>query len=165
MKKILVLAATVVILGAGCAPQTSTTTSGDSGITVQTDSGANITIEAAPARVAPKAPVGKPTSVSVPNLGGISPENSEDRVVVFDGDKFIPQIVAVHVGRKVTWRNTSKQSVWPISSGTYTEFDPKAAIGPGQEWSFTFSKAGSWPYRNKFNTGASGVVDVTPVGK
>lgn len=170
MKKLIALCASVVLLGAGCA---STSHQAATNITVTTDKGAAVEVQIVPSDAPTQPvvkPVGKTTNIAVPNPGGVSPTNSEDRVVVFDGNVFNPQNVAVHVGRKITWKNTSRQDVWPAadpasSPDIKAAFDAKAPIHPGQEWSFTFMKAGNFPYHNYISNGSSGVVSVTPVGK
>ena len=157
MKKFVLAVAAVLLVGAGCANPPA-------------NPQAQLPPQAAPTQVPPTTPVGKPVPIAVPNPGGISPANSEDRIVVFDGNAFIPANVAVHVGHTVTWQNKSTQDVWPQAdsnqTGTSTrEFDPRVAIHPGASWSYTFNRAGNWPYHNNLNTGAGGVVEVTPVGK
>ena len=160
MKKLIALAAAVLLVGAGCANAPGVTPSG--------------TVPAQPVSqtgtpTQPAVP-GKKPPVPVPNPGGISPTNSEDRVVTFDGQNFNPKMVAVHVGHTVTWINQSNQNMWPASDPHpyHTDcpgFDAKQPVGPGQSYSFTFTVAKDCPYHNHLQTGTTGVVTVTPVGK
>ena len=65
-----------------------------------------------------------------------------DAAVVTMGDaSFQPATVTVKAGQSVTWKNGSKLTHTATGSG----FD-SGSIGPGQSWTHTFSKAGTYPY-------------------
>lgn len=161
MKKAIIIASALLLIGAGCPAKPAPSA------------------PAAPPAAGAPAPGTKPATpptptappVSVPNPGGISPENPEDRVVVFTPDaKFDPPSIAVHVGRTVTWINQSRQNAWPASNPhpVHTDcpgFDAKSPIPPGKSWSFTFTEAKVCNYHNHLQTGTTGIVTVTPVGK
>lgn len=166
MKKLLLSASVLLLIGAGCA---SAPPAAAPSATEPAQPTADTGAPTQPAK--PGTPVGKPTNIAVPNPGAISPENSEDRVVVFNTEgKFDPPSIAVHIGRKVTWINQSKQPLWVASNPHpfHTDcpgFDSKAVIPPGDSWSYTFPKAEVCNYHNHLQSIVGGVVTVTPVGK
>jgi plastocyanin len=74
-----------------------------------------------------------------------------------DGNVFEPATITINVGDTVTWRNiddvphtsTSDDGVW--DSG---------ALAAGEEFSFTFEEAGTYPYFCEFHPGMEGTVVV-----
>jgi plastocyanin len=80
-------------------------------------------------------------------------------------NQFTPAAVIVDVGTKVTWRNTDsvahdvKKAADALDFGA--EFGADASVfGPGQTYSFTFAKAGTYPYTCTIHTLMSGTVKV-----
>ncbi len=66
---------------------------------------------------------------------------------------FSPKKIMVEVGTTVTFYNKTANSFWPASNfhpahTLYSDFDPKKPIAPGNSWSFTFEKAGTWEYHD-----------------
>lgn len=64
-------------------------------------------------------------------------------------DGFSPSLLTILQGDTVKFINAGKELHWPASDihpthQIYPEFDPKKGIAPGQSWSFTFSRVGSW---------------------
>jgi plastocyanin len=73
---------------------------------------------------------------------GARAEADPRAAVVTMGDaSFQPATVTVKAGQSVTWKNGSKLTHTATGSG----FD-SGNIGPGQSWTHTFSKAGTYPY-------------------
>lgn len=62
-------------------------------------------------------------------------------VVTMGDASFQPATVTVKAGQSVTWKNGSKLTHTATGSG----FD-SGNIAPGQSWTNTFTKAGTYPY-------------------
>ena len=57
------------------------------------------------------------------------------------------------------------ESFWPASNihpthMIYPEFDAKRPVASGKDWSFTFTKKGTWRYHDHLNPEATGTVVV-----
>ena len=104
--------------------------------------------------------------------------------VTYTKNGFNPSSFSVQVGTTVTWVNNSTQQLEvavdphpthtsydgttraehcvanaPVSSTTFDECVP---INPGESWSFTFTKVGSWGYHNHLLPNDTGTVTVIP---
>lgn len=111
-----------------------------------------------------------------------APENPASASVSYTDQGFSPASVTIANGQTVTWTNNSTGMLWVASDphpehsgydGTTksehcaadysgaTPFDSCTVIQPGQSYSFTFAKAGSWGYHNHMNDDMSGTVVVT----
>ncbi|MEK7090631.1 MAG: hypothetical protein AAB930_03530 [Patescibacteria group bacterium] len=95
-------------------------------------------------------------------------EKKMEAVIITVGTegKFTPDPVKIKVGQTVTWKNTSDKFIWPASAihpthQIYPEFDPKKGVAPGEEWSFVFSKVGTWKYHDHLRTSVFGTINVT----
>ena len=80
--------------------------------------------------------------------------------------KFTPDLVKIKKGEIVTWKNTTDRFIWPASAihpthQIYPEFDAKKGIAPGEEYSFTFDKAGIWKYHDHLRASTFGTIEVT----
>ncbi len=67
--------------------------------------------------------------------------------VVMSNYKFDPQQVTIHVGDTVKWVN--KDGTHTTTSGSSCKADgawDSGNLNPGQSFSFTFTKAGTYPY-------------------
>lgn len=85
--------------------------------------------------------------------------------VVYDGKVFNPSDLNIKTGDVVIFKNEGTASFWPASGPhpthtSYPEFDAKKAVGPGQQWQFKFTKAGSWPFHDHLNSSAIGKITV-----
>ncbi len=70
------------------------------------------------------------------------------------------------MGTTITFVSDAPGAFWPASDlhpihSVYPEFDPKRPLVQGEEWSFTFSKAGSWRFHDHLASEATGIVHVT----
>lgn len=79
--------------------------------------------------------------------------NGKTVTVSMKSSKFDPETITVQKGTKVIFKNEDTQDRWPASNihpthTIYPEFDPKAPITAGQEWSFVFDKVGDWKYHD-----------------
>ena len=88
-------------------------------------------------------------------------------------DGFSPKTVTIKVGQVVTFKNSGTINQWPASAfhpthGVYPEgggcissaFDACKGLKPGESWSFTFTKIGSWNYHDHLNPSLVGTVKV-----
>ena len=83
---------------------------------------------------------------------------------------FVPKIVYITKGTKVTFSTVLDESFWPASNvhpfhTVYPEFDSRTPIPSGSTWSFVFDKDGRWTYHDHITATMSGVVIVVPVGE
>jgi len=120
--------------------------------------------------------------------GGITPQppvaqvparEVREYVVTYTDAGYAPATLKVKRGEAVTFKNQSSQSLWTASgvhpshrvySGTSldehcpdtanTAFDACQGVLPGQSWSFTFNKVGTWGYHNHLSPGDRGVIVV-----
>ncbi len=96
-------------------------------------------------------------------------------VVVYNGDRFIPEEVTVIAGGTVRFVNTSDKEMWVASDNhpTHTRypikdesdcrgssFDQCKAVGGGESWSFAFTRTGTWGYHNHMRAQDGGEVVV-----
>jgi plastocyanin len=86
-------------------------------------------------------------------------------VVMMEADGFSPATLTVESGETVTFENTSDDDRWPASNvhpthELYPEFDAKKAVLPGESYSFTFERVGSWGYHDHLNPGLGGTITV-----
>jgi len=74
---------------------------------------------------------------------------------------FSPSSLTINKGDTVRFVNNDTKDHWPASDvhpvhEIYPEFDPRAVIAPGEEWSFTFERVGEWgvhDHRSPYITG------------
>ena len=94
---------------------------------------------------------------------------SSQVAVTFTTKGFNPISVTVSKGDTVVFNNKSNNSFWPISNDTnqsnlpsllYPGFDARQPILPGQAYSFTFDKVGTWGYHNQLKQTQTGTVIV-----
>ncbi len=100
-------------------------------------------------------------------------------VIVYNEAGYSPASLEVKVGTIVTFKNQSSRSMWPASamhpthrvySGTSrsehcpdtagTAFDACKGFLPGESWSFTFNKVGTWKYHDHLNPRSFGTIVV-----
>lgn len=147
MNKILLIAAGLVVaIGVGIAAATLTNKSSDRGQSS----------DAGPAQTSDE-------TVNVPEKP--SQEAVEGQAVTFDGSGYSPNELTVKTGGAVTFKNESDQPMWPASNvhpthTLYSGFDPQRQINPGEEWSFTFTRAGTWGYHDHLQPNITGTIKV-----
>lgn len=100
-------------------------------------------------------------------------------IVTYTDSGYSPRTLKVKVGETVTFKNQSLQAMWPASdfhpthrvySGTSlqehcpdttgTAFDACTEIQPGDSWSFTFNKQGTWKYHDHLSPSHTGTIIV-----
>lgn len=79
---------------------------------------------------------------------------------------FEPNSVTIKQGTKVSFVNTDSNPHWPASvpHPTHTDypgFDPLQAVSPGENWTFSFDKVGTWGYHDHLNPSTHGTIIVT----
>jgi plastocyanin len=85
--------------------------------------------------------------------------------VVIKKTGYEPKNITIDIGTTVTFVNNDAVALWPASNihpthGIYPEFDPKGEVAPGASWSFTFTKAGLWPYHDHLHPNVTGTISV-----
>lgn len=135
------------------------------------DDGTPAALDAAEDANAQQAPVTADVSATV-NVGGAA----TSATITYNGSTFSPQEVTIKKGGTVTWKNTSGGNMWVASaqhpthtvySGTSrTEHCPDTSgtafdqcVGGG-DYSFTFTKTGTWGYHDHLNASLFGKVNV-----
>ena len=77
-------------------------------------------------------------------------EKPGDRLTILINDGgFNPVELSIKKGETVTFSNVGENEHWPASAihpthQVYPEFDPKKGLEEGEEWTFTFKRAGVW---------------------
>ncbi len=89
-------------------------------------------------------------------------EAVEQTFVTYTDRGFSPESVTVKVGAKVKFVNQSSEGMWVASAihpthQTYPEFDQ---LSTRSEYTFEFTKVGSWKYHNHVNPSKFGTVIV-----
>lgn len=98
-----------------------------------------------------------PSSTNSPAIG--------DHIISMTSEGFSPEEITIKKGQTVTWVNNTSEFLWPASNlhpthGIYPEFDPREPIAPGESWSFTFQKVGTWRYHDHLRPIERGVIEV-----
>jgi len=97
--------------------------------------------------------------------GGSSGGSGGGNVVKIEDDGFNPQSLTVNAGDTVEFENKSSDDSWPASNvhpthQLYPGFDAKKPLLPGDSYSFTFTKTGSWGYHNHLEPDVQGTIVV-----
>jgi plastocyanin len=103
-------------------------------------------------------------SASTSSSATASPETS-NLTVTYDGSSFTPAILTIQKGQTVTFMNSSDESMWVASDPhpthiNYPQFDAKKDYKPGESYTFTFDRVGSWGYHNHEHSGVKGTIIV-----
>lgn len=89
----------------------------------------------------------------------------ESATVVISSTGFLPSVIVVKPGTKVTWFNKDLKPHWPASDPYPSQtdlpgFDAKSGLSQGETYSFVFNKVGRWGYHDHLNPELSAVVEV-----
>lgn len=73
--------------------------------------------------------------------------------VLITADGFSPDTLEISVGGSVTWQNSTSSRTWPASDPHpqhtgLAGFDALRGLAEGEEYSFTFQKAGTYTYHD-----------------
>jgi plastocyanin len=104
---------------------------------------------------------------------------AKENVVTYTDAGYSPNALTIKKGETVTFKNQSSRAMWPASavhpthrvySGTSldehcpdktgTAFDACKGFKPGENWSFTFNKTGTWKYHDHLNPKDTGTIVV-----
>jgi plastocyanin len=107
------------------------------------------------------------------------PPAVKENLVTYTDSGYSPSTITIKKGETVNFKNQSSLSMWPASamhpthrvySGTSldehcpdttgTAFDACKGFLPGQSWSFTFNKTGTWKYHDHLNPSSTGTIVV-----
>src|SRR5262245_40344887 len=74
-------------------------------------------------------------------------------VIHMDDNGFSPDTVTIDKGDTIEFENVGAQIHWPASNvhpthDIYPAFDPKKPVQPGESWSFTFDRVGTWKFHD-----------------
>lgn len=114
-----------------------------------------------------QAPI-QPYTDQQPEIPTAPPSGAVSRAVVaYGANGFSPSSITVAVGETVVFMNENSVDMWPASAPhpthtDYPEFDAKKPVAPGNSYSFTFTRVGTWKYHNHLNPTHFGSVVVTP---
>lgn len=103
-----------------------------------------------------------------------SPSIAPQATIFMTKSGFSPQEVSIKKGQRIEFINSESKncpisdvacSFWPASDPhpthvLYSEFDSRRQLGPGESWSFTFDKVGTWGFHNHFKPEVHGVIHV-----
>jgi plastocyanin len=92
-------------------------------------------------------------------------QSIEGQTVTFNGGAYSPNELTVKTGTAVTFKNEADHAIWPASNvhpthTLYSGFDPRQQINPGEEWSFTFNRTGTWGYHDHLQSNITGTIIV-----
>lgn len=96
-----------------------------------------------------------------------SESQGAEHTIVKTDQGFSPANITIKLGDKVTFKNQSSKDMWPASNlhpthTIYSEFDALKPIPPQENYSFTFEKAGKWPYHDHLDSATGGIITVEP---
>lgn len=113
------------------------------------------------------APVASPKLQDAPISGGSQLPEGEVVVVevVMDDEGYQPNTITLKAGQAVRFVNKSSSNRWPASNihpthDLYPEFDPQKELKPGETWTFTFRKKGTWRMHDHLFSYMKGIVTV-----
>jgi plastocyanin len=97
--------------------------------------------------------------------GGGGGGGGGDNIVKFTDNGFEPSTLTVDSDTTVEFENKSNDDFWPASNVhpthlLYPGFDAKKPVLPGDSYSFTFTKVGSWGYHNHLEPDVQGTIVV-----
>lgn len=89
----------------------------------------------------------------------------DHHLVILNTEGFNPAQLIVKEGDTVTFKTENDEAFWPASNvhpthTSYPDFDPRQPLSPQSEWSFTFTKAGTYKYHDHINSLYEGEVIV-----
>lgn len=89
----------------------------------------------------------------------------ETKTITYTDAGFSPANIAVKVGDTVTFVNGATEGMWVASAPhpvhtDYPEFDAKKVYNPGESYTFTFAKIGTWKFHNHLRPTNLGSVTV-----
>jgi len=120
-------------------------------------------------------PVGDPAGTQPTQTGEVEQEAPDDsdeeaalsatHIVTYTNDGFSPANLTINQGDTVKFVNGSNRDFSPASNDhpshtIYAGFDAREDLGPGESYSFTFERVGTWGYHNHELEGHTGTIVV-----
>ena len=107
------------------------------------------------------------TATTIITSPATSQAPATENTIQYTKNGFNPQSITVKVGTTVTFSDIDGGELWVASSPhpvhtDYCDFDQRTFIKNGQQYTFTFTKVGSWGYHNHLVPSNLGTVVVTP---
>lgn len=92
-------------------------------------------------------------------------QRTDSNTITRTENGFSPKILRIPVGTTVTFKNATEQPFWPASDihpshNIYAEFDSRGSVYPGESWSFTFDRPGSWSFHDHLASQLAGTIEV-----
>lgn len=105
----------------------------------------------------PSSPIQNPPSVQVVDESTIVAE------IRMKDKAYQPATLTIKQGQAIRFLNDDTLSYWPASNihpthEIYSEFDPKRALQPKEEWVFRFDRVGSWRMHDHLYPFIKGVI-------
>ncbi|MBI2108576.1 MAG: hypothetical protein HYT93_00140 [Parcubacteria group bacterium] len=96
-------------------------------------------------------------------------QKNKNHIIELRETGFYPKTITIIQDDAVLFRTKLNETFWPASDphpihNYYPEenFDPQRALGPDEEWQFTFTQAGTWRYHDHLNPSLRGEITVLP---
>jgi plastocyanin len=94
------------------------------------------------------------------------PQTLREFMITYTDEGYSHTSITIARGTTVIFRNESSRDMWPASDvhpthTIYSEFDAKRGIAPGEEYSFTFARVGTWGFHDHLNPFQIGTITVT----
>lgn len=88
-----------------------------------------------------------------------------ENTVVYSSSGFSPLTLTISPGSTVTFLNSSNTDMWIASDphpihNNFPQFDARKGSLPGQSYSFTFNKPGTYEFHNHLNPSSIGTIQV-----
>jgi len=86
-------------------------------------------------------------------------------VITRTNEGYEPADITIKAGDTVMFMNESDSFHWPASDvhpthSIYSDFDPREPVAPGDTWSFTFERPGSWRFHDHIRANLVGTIVV-----
>jgi plastocyanin len=114
-----------------------------------------------------RSPEAAPDSPAPPAAESERPSRETTNVITYTDNGFTPGSITVTIGTTVAFVNQSPRGMWVASAihPSHLElpgFDALRSYGTGEQYTYTFTKAGTWGFHNHVNARHTGSVTVTP---
>lgn len=111
---------------------------------------------------------GTPSAVPSPSPSpppAPQPVTAKTYTIKYTNSCYTPAGLTIKKGDSVVFKNESSKFMWPATDDhpahdEYPEFDSKSGIAPGNSYSFTFNRMGTWAYHDHNKPGCTGAITV-----
>lgn len=96
----------------------------------------------------------------------VSLSHGGEHVFVMTDDGYTPTDMTIELGETIVFKNSGSDDRWPASNihpthAIYSEFDAMKPVLPGESWSFTFEKEGTWRWHDHLTPSMNGEIVVS----